>query len=216
MDDELRYAVEVPNALSLLAYWDRGATVKGLQEVPERLRPPVVAWTAFPRAFASAAATLIIPLTLAAVGIIFRGAAFAFRKSLPGGPGRQLFGIIFAVSSLLTPFFLGTVAGALASGRIPYGGYGDFLTSWANPTSLFAGLLAMLICAYLAAVYLTADARRVGDDDLAEGFRRQALAVGAVLLVPSLVWLYLIFQRNDRSPSDRPQSTSRRAPGPNR
>jgi cytochrome d ubiquinol oxidase subunit II len=138
----------------------------------------VIGWTAFPQAFASAAATLIIPLTLAAVGIIFRGSAFAFRKSLPVGRGQHLFGVVFAASSLLTPFFLGTVAGALASGRIPYGGYGDYLTSWANPTSLFAGLLAVLICAYLAAAYLTGDALRAGAVDLAEDFRRRALIVG--------------------------------------
>jgi cytochrome d ubiquinol oxidase subunit II len=96
----------------------------------------VIGWTAFPDAFASTSATLIIPLTLAAVGIIFRGSAFVFRKSLPGERTAQLFGILFAASSLLTPFFLGTVAGALASGRIPYG---DVIDSWANPTSLFAG-----------------------------------------------------------------------------
>jgi cytochrome d ubiquinol oxidase subunit II len=138
----------------------------------------VIGWTAFPRAFASAAATLVIPLTLSAVGIIFRGSAFAFRKSLPEGRSQRVFGVVFAASSLLTPFFLGTVAGALASGRIPYGGYGDYLTSWANPTSLFAGLLAVLICAYLAATYLTGDARRTGAVAIAEDFRRRALVVG--------------------------------------
>ncbi|MGY1634140.1 cytochrome d ubiquinol oxidase subunit II [Geodermatophilus sp. SYSU D01186] len=139
----------------------------------------VIAWTAFPRAFASAAGTLIIPLTLAAVGIIFRGSAFVFRKSVPPGRSQQLFGALFAASSLLTPFFFGTVAGALASGRIPYGGYGDVVRSWTNPTSLFAGAAAVLICAYLAAVYLTGDARRGGHDDLAEDFRRRALVTGA-------------------------------------
>jgi len=41
VDDELRYAVEIPYALSLLAYWDPNATVMGLEEVPEELRPPV-------------------------------------------------------------------------------------------------------------------------------------------------------------------------------
>jgi cytochrome d ubiquinol oxidase subunit II len=137
----------------------------------------VIAWTAFPRA--SAAGTLIIPLTLAAVGIIFRGSAFVFRKSVPPGRSQQAFGVLFAASSLLTPFFFGTVAGALASGRIPYGGYGDLITSWTNPTSLFAGVIAVFICAYLAAVYLTGDARRSGQEDLAEDFRRRALLTGA-------------------------------------
>jgi len=140
----------------------------------------VIAWTAFPAAFASAAATLIIPLTLAAVGIIFRGSAFVFRKSLPGEATERLFGILFAASSLLTPFFLGTVAGALASGRIPYGRLGDIVDSWLNPTSLFSGVLAVLICAYLAAVYLTGDARRAGSHELAEDFRARALVTGVL------------------------------------
>lgn len=152
----------------------------------------VIGWTAFPRAFASAAATLIIPLTLAAVGIIFRGSTFVFRKSLPGERTEGLFGFLFAASSLLTPFFFGTVAGALASGRVPYGGYGDVITSWVNPTSLFSGAMAVLICSYLAAVYLTGDARRTGADDLADEFRRRALVVGAVTGVAATAGLLVL------------------------
>ena len=37
----------------------------------------------------------------------------------------RFFGAIFAGSSLIAPFFLGTVAGAIASGRVPADGYGD-------------------------------------------------------------------------------------------
>jgi cytochrome bd ubiquinol oxidase subunit II len=140
----------------------------------------VMAWTAFPRAFASTAATLIVPLTLAAVGIILRGSAFVFRKSVPAGRLEELFGVLFAASSVLTPFFLGTVAGALASGRIPYGGVGDVVASWVNPVSLFSGVMAVLVCAYLAAVYLTGDARRTGQHALAEYFRARALVAGVV------------------------------------
>src|SRR5438105_940306 len=40
----------------------------------------VVLWTGFPPAFAAVASTLYIPLTLAALGMIARGSAFAFRK----------------------------------------------------------------------------------------------------------------------------------------
>src|SRR5262245_40566451 len=40
----------------------------------------VVAWTAFPPAYAAILSTLFIPLTLAALGIVLRGASFAFRK----------------------------------------------------------------------------------------------------------------------------------------
>ncbi|MEU7524440.1 cytochrome d ubiquinol oxidase subunit II [Saccharothrix sp. NPDC042600] len=145
----------------------------------------VVLWTGFSGGFAAAATTLYIPLTLAAIGIIGRGAAFAYRKSVGVGAMRRWFGTVFAVSSLLTPFFFGAVVGGVASGRVPPGiAAGDVVTSWANPTSLLGGVLAVLVCAYLAAVFLCGDARRDGEHDLAEAFRRRslaaALATGAV------------------------------------
>jgi len=41
VDGELRYAVEIPNGLSLLAHWDPDAEIVGLNEVPAADRPPV-------------------------------------------------------------------------------------------------------------------------------------------------------------------------------
>ncbi|MCX9192412.1 cytochrome D ubiquinol oxidase subunit II [Carbonactinospora thermoautotrophica] len=141
----------------------------------------VMFWTGFPAVFASVASTMYIPLTLVAFGIIARGAAFAFRKASTELWQQRLFGAAFALSSVLTPFFLGTVAGGVASGRVPLGiARGDLVASWLNPTSVLAGLLAVGTTAYLAAAYLTADARRQGQDDLAEAFRRRALVTGAV------------------------------------
>ena len=157
----------------------------------------VMGWTAFPRAFASAAATLIVPLTLAAIGIIFRGSAFVFRKSLPGAGTERLFGFLFAASSLLTPFFLGTVGGALASGRIPYGQVGDVIGSWTSPTSLLGGLVTVFICAYLASVYLTGDARRTGQRDLAEDFRTRAVVTGALTGLLAIGGLAVVAQDAD-------------------
>ncbi|TWF79932.1 cytochrome bd-I ubiquinol oxidase subunit 2 apoprotein [Pseudonocardia hierapolitana] len=139
-------------------------------------------WTAFPEAFAPFAATLYIPLTLAALGIIARGAAFAFRKAIEELWLRRVFGAAFAFSSVVTPFFLGTIAGAVASARVPPGiGAGDIVASWWNPTSVTTGVLAVGACAYLAAVYLCADARRAGDEELAEAFRVRALATGVLV-----------------------------------
>jgi cytochrome d ubiquinol oxidase subunit II len=142
----------------------------------------VLLWTAFPTVFAAVMSTLYIPLTLAALGIIARGAAFAFRKASDQLGQERLFGAAFALSSVLTPFFLGTVAGGIASGRVPLGlAAGNLLTSWWNPTSVLAGTLAVGAAAYLAATYLCADARREGEHQLAEAFRRRALVTGLVL-----------------------------------
>jgi cytochrome d ubiquinol oxidase subunit II len=152
----------------------------------------VVLWTGFPPVFAAVFSTLYIPLTLVAVGVIARGAAFAFRKSVEEVALKRLFGGAFALSSVITPCFLGTVAGAVASGRVPPGNArGDLVTSWVNPTSLLGGTLAVGVCAWLAAVYLTADASREGEPGLAEGFRRRALATGVVVGVVALggIWV---------------------------
>ncbi|MFD0211013.1 cytochrome d ubiquinol oxidase subunit II [Streptomyces hirsutus] len=139
----------------------------------------VLLWSGFSPVFAAVMSTLYLPLTLAALGIIARGAAFAFRKASTELWQRRLFGACFAVSSLVTPFFLGAVAGGVASGRVPAGlARGDVITSWLNPTSVLGGVLAVLACAHLAAVYLCADADREGDPELARTFARRAVASG--------------------------------------
>ncbi|MCF6472755.1 cytochrome d ubiquinol oxidase subunit II [Nonomuraea sp. MG754425] len=153
----------------------------------------VLMWTGIPSVFAAVASTMYIPLTLAALGIIGRGAAFAFRKVSTELWQRRLFGAAFAFSSVATPFFLGTVAGGLASGRVPPGiAEGDLVGSWLNPTSLLAGALAVTSAAYLAAVYLTRDAHRGGASDLVDGFRRRALGCGIVVGLLSAAGLIVL------------------------
>jgi cytochrome bd ubiquinol oxidase subunit II len=150
----------------------------------------VLLWTAFPPVFAAVMSTLYIPLTLAALGIIGRGAAFAFRKVSSQLWQQRLFGAAFAFSSVVTPYFLGAAAGAIASGRVPPGiAQGDPWRSWINPTSALTGLLAVGTAAYLAAVYLTRDAQRQGRGELVEGFRRRALIAGVVVGALAIIGL---------------------------
>ncbi|ORW07838.1 cytochrome d ubiquinol oxidase subunit II [Mycobacterium kyorinense] len=147
----------------------------------------VLLWTGFPPVFAAVMSTLYVPLTLVALGIIVRGAGFAFRKASDQLGSQRLFGAAFALSSVITPFFLGTVAGGIASGRVPIGlARGDLFGSWWNPSSVLGGALAVGAAAYLAAAYLCADARREGHLELAEAFRLRALATGVVLGVVAL------------------------------
>ncbi len=141
----------------------------------------VLMWTGFPPVFAAVSSTLYVPFTLVALGIIGRGSAFVFRKASVRVEHQRLFGAVFALSSLLTPFFLGVSAGAVAGGRVPPGlAAGDLVTSWLNPTSIVCGVLTVCLTAYLAAVYLTREAEREGEGDLAESFRRRALGSGVV------------------------------------
>ncbi len=140
----------------------------------------VIWWTGFPESFAATMSTLVVPLLLALLGIVLRGASFAFRKYSATLRQARLFGVIFAVSSVITPFFLGTVAGAIASGRVPMEEDGDRWSSWLNPTSLFGGAIAVGTCAFLAGVFLAADAHRSRRSRLAEDLRARSLGVGLV------------------------------------
>ena len=141
----------------------------------------VYLWTSFPTAFAAVATTVYVPLLLAALGIVFRGASFMFRRSSSTVGEARWFGMLFAASSVLTPFFLGAAAGAVASGRVPLAGNGGPVASWVTPTSMLGGVLAVCTCAWLAAVFLHADAVRDGEADLAAWFRTRALAMGLVV-----------------------------------
>ena len=155
----------------------------------------VVVWTAFPPVFAAVASTLYIPLTVVAIGVILRGSGFAFRKSVEEPRLKRQFGVLFGLSSIITPFFLGAIAGGVASGRVPPGNAaGDPIGSWLNPTSILGGTLAVGICAYLAAVYLTSDARRMGDPALADAFRRRALVMGTAVGVVAMAGLIVLAQ----------------------
>jgi cytochrome d ubiquinol oxidase subunit II len=140
-----------------------------------------VFWTAYPTAFGSIFTTLSLPLFIAAVGIIMRGAAYALRSGTERPRELRSIDMLFSISSVLTPFALGACAGAIASERVPAGNaIGDMFSSWLNPTSIFVGILAVVSSAYLAAVYLAADAARDNHQALEEDFRQRALGAGVV------------------------------------
>jgi len=157
----------------------------------------VVLWTAFPEAFGALTSTLYVPLALAALGIVLRGAGFAFRGSVRRLEYRRAMGATFALSSLLTPFFMGTVVGAVAAGNVPAEGNGEPFASWLDPLPLVIGALFVATGAYLAAVFLVADARRAGDDELEGYFEHRALLAG---IVSGLVALAAAFVLTDEAP----------------
>ena len=141
----------------------------------------VLLWTCFPEAYASITLTMFVPLTLAALGIVLRGASFAFRKAVFATRDRRNFGAAFAISSVVVPYCFGAVVGGIASGRVPAGGKaGDPWDSWVNPTSVAIGILVVCLDAYLAAFFLTRDADRLSDEPMVAYFRRRAaVAAGA-------------------------------------
>src|SRR5207248_10082953 len=120
-----------------------------------------VVWTAYPVAFGSLASTLCVPLFIAGIGIIMRGGAYALRAGTKTVREQREVDTAFAISSLLTPFALGTAIGGIASGRVSVGNPGgSLLTSWLNATGVAIGVLAVASAAYTAAVFLSGDAVR--------------------------------------------------------
>jgi len=193
-------------------FWDltaggarRGARVRGL--VKRSMGPVweanhvwlifvlVIFWTGFPEAFGTVMSTLYVPLFGAAVGIILRGAAFAVRGEAATIGEARLLGGVFALSSVLVPFFLGATVGAIASGQVPAPpGGGDPIESWTNATSLYIGVLAVGTGAYLAAVFMAADAVRAGLPDLVEAFRARALGAAVVVGALAIGGLFVLHE----------------------
>jgi cytochrome bd ubiquinol oxidase subunit II len=155
----------------------------------------VLLWCGFPTAFSAIMTTLYIPLGIAALGIVLRGSGFAFRKVSMHTAEQRLNGIAFAASSVITPYCFGAVAGGIASGRVPTEGHGDPMSSWFNPTSVLGGVLAVLTCGYLAAIFLTAEAHREGLPDLEQWSRRRAVLAGVAAGAVSVAGLFVL--RND-------------------
>ena len=153
----------------------------------------VVLWTAFPRAFGAITSTLYLPLALAAAGIVLRGCGFVFREASKALAGRRIFGALFALSSVVTPFFLGASFGAIASGRVRADATAvGPLEIWLGPTSILVGVLAVSCAAFLAAVFLVFDARRMLDEPLERHFARRAIGSGVVTGALALGGLFVV------------------------
>ena len=159
----------------------------------------VVCWTAYPTAFGSIASTLAVPLFIAGIGIILRGTAYALRSGAAAGREQRALEVAFACSSILTPFALGAMIGGIASGRVPVGNAGgDLVTSWLNPTSIVLGAISVATAAYLAAVYLAADAVRAGKPELELAFRTRALVMAIVAGAAALAGLAVVHSDAER------------------
>jgi cytochrome d ubiquinol oxidase subunit II len=153
----------------------------------------VLIFTAFPPAFAALSVGMFGLFHFVLLGITLRGAAFVFRGPQVAARRRSGWGAIFGVASVITPVLLGMAVGAVSSGnyRIANGRVDMPGTPpWFAPESLSIGALALVLCAYLAAVYLTNET----SGELQRDFRRRALLAGtgvvglAALTLPLLYW----------------------------
>ncbi|MHA7838591.1 MAG: cytochrome d ubiquinol oxidase subunit II [bacterium] len=171
----------------------------------------VLLFSGFPAAFSAIMTALHIPVTLALIGIVARGTSFTFRTYDRPDAAQRRWGLVFSVSSLLTPVLLGVTLGTIASGELRFEGrvyLGSWIDPWLGLFPVSVGLFTLSIFALLAAVYLcveVADAdadagavRREGEGEgsrveggedeedvdqalLQEDFRKRALASGVAV-----------------------------------
>src|SRR5256885_12803936 len=100
-------------------------------------------FTAFPSAFARLSLDLYVPFTIALIGIVLRGAAFAFRAHGREAAGEaSAWGLAFGAASIVAPFSLAISRAAVASGAAD---------RWAPPFAVLIGRFAVAIGAHLAA-----------------------------------------------------------------
>lgn len=142
----------------------------------------VLLFSAFPSVFSALSIALHVPITLFAIGVVFRGSAFTFRAYDARGDGRQRrWGLVFSLASVASPLLLGMLVGAIASGSIRVENglvTSGYFASWLAPFPLVVGVFALCLFAFLAAVYL---AHAAESYELAEDFRARALASGVAV-----------------------------------
>jgi cytochrome d ubiquinol oxidase subunit II len=158
----------------------------------------VICWTGFPLLYESVFLSLYPLFALALLGLILRGAFFAFRKAVITSDSRLAATRVFGVASLLAPFSFAAALGAIASGRVGVGG--PVVPIWQaclDPLAIAFGVVALTATAFSGASFLVGDARRYdgardGSPDLVDYFRRRGVIAAIALLVVALVALVLI------------------------
>ncbi len=157
----------------------------------------VVLWTGFSSAFEADLLDAVHPAEPRRARGSCCGAPGSRSSTPRAAPAdRRLLRALFGLASLLTPFFMGTVVGAVAGGRVPVGNAtGDAVTSWLNPLSVVIGALFVATGAYLSAVFLVSDARRAGAPDLERYFATRALASAVVTGALAAVGLFALHRR---------------------
>jgi len=154
----------------------------------------VVCWTGFPSLFQAIFTSLYPLFAIALVGLILRGAFFAFRHVADEPRAHRAADLVFGVSSVVTPFFFAAGLGAIASGQVGlHGPSTSVLAASFNPMSISFGLVSVAATAFTGAVFLVGDARRYGATELVAYFRFRAVVAAAALVVAGTIALVVIW-----------------------
>jgi cytochrome d ubiquinol oxidase subunit II len=154
----------------------------------------VLMFVAFPPAFAAISIALHIPLTVMLIGIVLRGSAFVFRSyDVQSDEVQRRWSRMFAVGSIVAPVMLGVCVGAIASGDIHMDletgrVQTNFFSQWVAPFPFAIGGFTLALFAFLAAVYLSLEAK---EPELQNDFRRRALWAALAVGIAAFLSLYL-------------------------
>ena len=126
----------------------------------------VILWIGFPAYYNILVISLHIPITLMLLGITLRGVAFIFRHyDVYKDRSQRVYDIMFRLSSLLTPLFIGLTFGGVISGKIMTSATASqhtfisfYIGPWWNLFSIAIGMFFTALCAFLAAVFLIGEA----------------------------------------------------------
>ena len=127
----------------------------------------VILFVGFPKVYADVSNYLHIPLVLMLLGIIARGTSFTFRNyDVIKDEWHKLYAVIFTYSSVVTPMFLGIIAGSIVSGSIDDNATNfldAYIYSWLSWFNIAVGVFTVTMCAFLASVYSIQSVKKEGD-----------------------------------------------------
>lgn len=150
-----------------------------------------ILFSAFPTGFAALGTVLLAPLTLALMAIVVRGVSFGLRTDAAAqARGDRLLGRTFGSASVVAPLLFGASAAAVAqvSGSAQRAST-PLSVPWTGLFAGLSGLLAVALCAHLAASFMSNRLHHTQQTRLAECFRRRGLQTGTAVLVLSLLAL---------------------------
>lgn len=165
----------------------------------------VILFVGFPAIYTAMSVYLHIPLVFMLIGVIARGTAFVFRHyDAVKDETHRVYNRIYMLSSLVTPLFLGIIAGSAISGHINSQAEtfaGIYIFSWLNAFSVGVGFFVVALCGFLASVYLIGEADNEDDRqrfiNKAKHWNVVAVGCGVVVFVaaitdhiPLLSWIF--------------------------
>lgn len=156
----------------------------------------VILFVGFPKMYAQVSNYLHIPLVLMLLGIIARGTSFTFRNyDVIKDEWHKLYAVIFTYSSVVTPLFLGIIAGSLVSGSIDNNAttfLDAYIYSWLSWFNVSVGIFTVIICAFLASVYSIQSVKK--EEDKVKLRKRAQIYTGLIFVGGAIVFIVSIWK----------------------